>query len=78
MNFYDRLSSYIYTIVRVRCCRPAYLVRRFHPAWRYALLLNQHLPDQLPNLLRQMANDSGACEQTTVPGCAQTTLTALA
>ena len=31
-----------------------------------------------PRPLQQMTNDRGVCEQTTVPGCAQTTLAALA
>ena len=31
-----------------------------------------------PPPLRQTTNDRGVCEQTTVPGCAQTTLGALA
>ena len=31
-----------------------------------------------PPPLRQTTNDRGVCEQTTVPGCAQTTLAALA
>ena len=43
-----------------------------------ALLLEQHLVIYLSNLtktLRQMTNNSGICEQTIVPGCAQTILT---
>ena len=43
------------------------------------LLLNQHMPTpHHPPPLRQTTNDRGVCEQTTVPGCAQTTLAALA
>ena len=47
------------------------------------LLLNQHV-NNTPNTtpppppLQQTTNDRGVCEQTTVPGCAQTTLAALA
>ena len=42
------------------------------------LLLNQHVDNKTPPPLRQTTNDRGVCEQTTVPGCAQTTLAALA
>ena len=48
------------------------------------LLLNQHMPTPptppptATPPLRQTTNDRGVCEQTTVPGCAQTTLAALA
>ena len=43
------------------------------------LLLNQHIPTpQRSDNLRQTTNDRGVCEQTTVPGCAQTTLAVLA
>ena len=46
------------------------------------LLLNQHVDNTTnpnpPPPLRQTTNDRGLCEQTTVPGCAQTTLAALA
>ena len=42
------------------------------------LLLNQHVDNTPPPPLRQTTNDRGVCEQTTVPGCAQTTLAALA
>ena len=48
------------------------------------LLLNQHVNNTPPNPppppppLQQTTNDRGVCEQTTVPGCAQTTLVALA
>ena len=46
------------------------------------LLLNQHVNNTPqpppPPPLQQTTNDRGVCEQTTVPGCAQTTLAALA
>ena len=43
------------------------------------LLLNRHIPvPQSQTPLRQTTNDRGVCEQTTVPGCAQTTLATLA
>ena len=44
------------------------------------LLLNQHVNNTPPPppLLEQTTNDRGVYEQTTVPGCAQTTLAALA
>ena len=41
------------------------------------LLLNQHV-DNTPPPPPLLTNDRGVCEQTTVPGCAQTTLAALA
>ena len=59
-----------------------------HALMSLQLLLNQHLrtppthqhqnPTTPPPPLQQMTNDRGVCEQTTVPGCAQTTLAALA
>ena len=43
------------------------------------LILNQHVDKTTPPPpLQQTTNDRGVCEQTTVPGCAQTTLAALA
>ena len=45
------------------------------------LLLNQHMPTpppQPPPRSGKTTSDRGVCEQTTVPGCAQTTLAALA
>ena len=45
------------------------------------LLLNQHMPKPPPTPPpppHAPTNDRGVCEQTTVPGCAQTTLAALA
>ena len=43
------------------------------------LLLNQPMPTpQQPPPPPAPTNDRGVCEQTTVPGCAQTTLAALA
>ena len=51
-----------------------------HALMSRQLLWNQHIPPpkDVPPLLRQTTNDIGVCEQTTVPGCAQTTLAALA
>ena len=48
-----------------------------HALMSMQLLLNKHV-DNTPNPLQQTTNNRGVCEQTTVPGCAQTTLAALA
>ena len=42
------------------------------------LLLNQHVDNTPAPPPPAPTNDRGVCEQTTVPGCAQTTLAALA